>query len=159
MNSIAKTFILFQICIIQWNIPNLENMEKKFSYNQAVFGLMQLGAKADGKLQDEEKKLLVELTSEEHHLSAEEYKYVINVAKEKKDEEFSTFVYATLNTFTQEEKIKALYWLWKVIKSDDSSNNTPDNLHNTSELNVYMEALKSLSVNDDEVKAYEKLRN
>lgn len=133
-------------------------MEHKFTYNQAVFGLMLLGAKADGKLQEEEKRLLVELTSEEHHLSAEEYKYVINEAKEQSDEGFQQAIYGTLNAYSSDEKIKALFWLSQVIKSDASSNNSDDQGHNTRELAAYHHALVGLNIRDEQVKEYERSR-
>ena len=133
-------------------------MDQTFTYNQAVFGLMLLGAKADGKLQEEEKRLLVELTSEEHHLSAEEYKYVISEAKSRSDENFQSAIYNTLNAQSGEDKIKALYWLLQVIKSDTSSNNTDDQGHNTNEMEAYQKALTALSVRDEEVKNYEQSR-
>ncbi|MDX2303658.1 MAG: TerB family tellurite resistance protein [Microscillaceae bacterium] len=133
-------------------------MEHKFTYNQAVFGLMLLGAKADGKLQEEEKRLLVELTSEEHHLSAEEYKYVINEAKEQSDEGFQQAIYGTLNAYSSDEKIKALFWLSQVIKSDASSNNSDDQGHNTRELAAYHHALVGLNIQDEQVKEYERSR-
>lgn len=133
-------------------------MDLEFTYNQSVFALMLLGAKADGKLQDEEKRLLVELTSEEHHLSAEEYKFVISEAKNRTDEEFSAAVYKTLNSHDDEEKIKALYWLLQLINSDESSNDSEDNTHNINEINVYNNALQALSIRPEEVEEYEKTR-
>ncbi len=127
-----------------------------FNYNQAVFGLMLLGAKADGKLQDEEKRLLVELTSEEHHLTAEEYKFVILEAKNLADESFEQTVYNTLNAHSHFERVKALYWLEQVIDSDRSSDNTAEN--NEQESRVYDKALYALGVTKDEVKQYAKSR-
>jgi uncharacterized tellurite resistance protein B-like protein len=138
---------------------NLKKMEQKFTYNQAVFGLMLLGAKADGRLQDEEKKLLVELTSEEHHLTADEYKFVISEAKVCTDEEFSTAVYQSLENQTQADKVKALYWLLQLMKADASSNNTLDNSHNERELTVYQKALAQLKVKNEDVEEYERTRN
>jgi uncharacterized tellurite resistance protein B-like protein len=133
-------------------------MEAEFTYNQAVFGLMLLGAKADGKLQEEEKKLLVELTSEEHHLSAEEYKFVINEAKEKNDADFSAIVYKTLNAQSHEDKVKAAYWLLQLIKSDTSSNDSVDQSHNKSEYEIFNQALQVLNVKNEDVDEYEKTR-
>ncbi|MEO1654111.1 MAG: TerB family tellurite resistance protein [Bacteroidota bacterium] len=126
-------------------------MENFFSYNQAIFALMLLGAKADGRLQDEEKKLLVELTSEEHHLSAEDYKYVISKAKEMSNDSFRDLVYQTLNTYTPQERTQALYWLLQVIKSDTSSNNTDDHNHNTDEMAALGDALKALGITEGEL--------
>jgi uncharacterized tellurite resistance protein B-like protein len=134
------------------------NMANDFTYNQAVFGLMLLGAKADGKLQEEEKRLLVELTSEEHHLSAEEYKYVITEAKNRNDEDFSKSIYQTLNSFPQPERIKALYWLLQVIESDRSSDNDDSQSRNQSEWTTYNKSLAALGVKAEEVKEYEKSR-
>lgn len=125
-----------------------------FSYNQAIFALMLLGAKADGRLQDEEKKLLVELTSEEHHLSAEDYKYVISKAKEMSDPSFRDLVYETLNKYNQKERTQALYWLLQVIKSDTSSNDTDDQNHNTDEMAALSQALEALGVSDAELNQY-----
>jgi uncharacterized tellurite resistance protein B-like protein len=133
-------------------------MANDFTYNQAVFGLMLLGAKADGKLQEEEKRLLVELTSEEHHLSAEEYKYVITEAKNRNDEDFSKSIYQTLNSFPQPERIKALYWLLQVIESDRSSDNDDSQSRNQSEWTTYNKSLAALGVKAEEVKEYEKSR-
>lgn len=132
-------------------------MTSEFTYNQAVFGLMLMGAKADGKLQEEEKRLLVELTSEEHHLSAEEYKYVIIEAKNRSDEEFSKAVYQSLNSNPHSERIKAMYWLLQVIDSDHSSDEGTK-LQNSSEWQIYNKALVALSVKSEEVKEYEKSR-
>ena len=129
----------------------------KFNYNQALFGLMLLGAKADGKLQDEEKKLLVELTSEEHHLTAEEYKFVIGEAKNLQDEDFARQIYVALNQHNKSERIKALYWLLRVIDSDRSSNDMETET-NESESRVYNKALAELDVQAHEVKEYEKTR-
>ncbi|TAE08837.1 MAG: TerB family tellurite resistance protein [Bacteroidetes bacterium] len=129
----------------------------KFTYNQAVFGLMLLGAKADGKLQDEEKRLLVELTSEEHHLTAEEYKLVISEAKNLDDESFAQAVYETLNSHSPFERVKALYWLLQVINSDRSSDAT-DAENNEQESRVYNKALDALGIEIDDVKQYEKSR-
>lgn len=128
----------------------------KFTYNQAVFGLMLLGAKADGKLQDEEKRLLVELTSEEHHLSAEEYKFVILEAKNSDDEGFAQAVYHSLHTHSAFERVKALYWLSQVIDSDRSSDSSEQN--NEQESRVYHKALAALGVEADEVTQYAKSR-
>jgi uncharacterized tellurite resistance protein B-like protein len=127
-----------------------------FNYNQAVFGLMLLGAKADGKLQDEEKRLLVELTSEEHHLSAEEYKFVILEAKNLEDDAFAQAVYDTLNAHSSFERVKALYWLGQVIESDRSSDNTTEN--NEQESRVYHKALHALDVTHEDVAQYAKSR-
>jgi uncharacterized tellurite resistance protein B-like protein len=127
-----------------------------FTYNQAVFGLMLLGAKADGKLQDEEKRLLVELTSEEHHLTAEEYKLVISEAKNLDDETFAQVVYDTLNSHSPFERVKSLYWLLQVINSDRSSDSNEEN--NEQESRVYHNALAALGVDADDVKQYEKSR-
>jgi uncharacterized tellurite resistance protein B-like protein len=132
-------------------------MTSEFTYNQAVFGLMLMGAKADGKLQEEEKRLLVELTSEEHHLSAEEYKYVITEAKNRSDEEFSKAVYQTLNANPHSERVKAMYWLLQVIDSDRSSDDASKS-QNTFEWQIYNKALVALSVRAEEVKEYEKSR-
>jgi uncharacterized tellurite resistance protein B-like protein len=129
----------------------------KFTYNQAVFGLMLLGAKADGKLQDEEKRLLVELTSEEHHLTAEEYKLVISEAKNLDDESFAQAVYETLNNHSPFERVKALYWLLQVINSDRSSD-ANDAENNEQESRVYNKALEALGIEIDDVKQYEKSR-
>lgn len=134
-------------------------MDQIFTYNQAVFGLMLLGAKADGKLQEEEKRLLVELTSEEHHLSAEEYKYVISEAKSRSDDNFQDAIYSTLNAQSGANKVKALYWLLQVIKSDTSSNNTDDQTHNTNEMEAYQKALQALNVRDEEVQQYGQSRD
>jgi uncharacterized tellurite resistance protein B-like protein len=142
---------------LDWN--NKIKMEQNFTYNQAVFGLMLLGAKADGRLQDEEKKLLVELTSEEHHLTADEYKYVISEAKSRNDDEFSLLVYQTLKTQTQADKVKALYWLLQLMKADESSNNTPDKSHNERELTIYQKALLQLQVRNEEVEEYQRSRD
>lgn len=129
----------------------------KFTYNQAVFGLMLLGAKADGKLQDEEKRLLVELTSEEHHLTAEEYKFVIGEAKNNTDEDFAQAIYHTLNQQTNAERVKALYWLLQVIESDRSSDSVEEE-NNEHESRVYNKALTALGIGANEVKQYEKSR-
>lgn len=133
-------------------------MQSEFSYNQAVFGLMLLGAKADGKLQDEEKKLLVDLTSEEHPLSAEEYKYVINEAKNKTDIDFSNTVYTTLNEYNHQERIKALYWLLQLIESDVTSNDNSDSTRNEKEWSVYNRSLLALHIKAEEVGQYAKTR-
>jgi|GEM_PF-2162859 len=129
----------------------------KFTYNQAIFGLMLLGAKADGKLQDEEKRLLVELTSEEHHLTAEEYKFVIGEAKNLNDNSFAQIVYDSLNQRTHFERVKALYWLLQVINADRSSDN-PDDENNESEFRIYNQSLAELDVEANEIKQYEKSR-
>lgn len=133
-------------------------MARELNFNQAVFGLMLLGAKADGRLQDAEKKLLVELTSEEHHLTADEYKVVIGEAKGLSDAEFSDLIFKTLSQCTHLEKTKAVYWLLEVIKSDQSSNNTPDQAHNERELKTYREWLVKLGLKNEEVEAYEQSR-
>lgn len=133
-------------------------MDNHFTYNQAVFGLMLLGAKADGKLQDKEKHLLVELSSEEHHLTAEEYKYIINEAKEKNDQDFAKMVFDTLNTYSQTERTKALYWLLQLIKADTSSDHDTFG-NNQSEMKVYQHALKMLDVTAEQVVAYEQSRD
>ena len=133
-------------------------MNIEFSYNQAVFGLMLLGAKADGKLQDEEKRLLVDLTSEEHPLSAEEYKIVINEAKNKTDIDFANLVYSTLNEYSHQDKIKALYWLLRLIEADVTSNNNLDKSRNDNEWNVFNRSLVSLRVKAEEVNEYAKTR-
>ncbi len=125
----------------------------EFSYNQAVFGLMLMGAKADGVLQSEEKRLLVDLTSEEHHLTAEEYKFVITEAKKLSDDEFVEKVYATLNEHDYADRIKALYWLLKLLKSDDSSDN--DQEGNLEEMEIYRKAIIALEVTSDDVERYE----
>lgn len=126
----------------------------EFSYNQAVFGLMLMGAKADGVLQSEEKRLLVDLTSEEHHLTAEEYKFVITEAKQLSDDEFVEKVYATLNDFDQNERIKAVYWLLKLLKSDDSSDDEQEG--NSSEQEIYNKAIASLGVSTEDIERYER---
>ena len=128
-----------------------------FTYNQAIFALMLMGAKADGKLQEEEKRLLVELTSEEHHLTAEEYKFVITEAKSKPDEVFAEEIHETLNKHTYDERIKALYWLLQVIESDTSSDN-PMNSNNENEWRIYNKALETLGVKAEDVKHFEKSR-
>lgn len=130
-----------------------------FSYNQGVFGLMLMGAKADGKLQDEEKRLIVELTSEDHLLSAEEYKEVIVAAKQMSNTDFDDTVYQALENEEQKNKIKALYRLWQLINSDHSTNE--DSLsgnYNEKELSVYQNALKALEVSSEEVEAYKQER-
>ncbi len=129
----------------------------KLTYNQAVFGLMLLGAKADGKLQDEEKRLLVELTSEEHHLTAEEYKLVIGEAKRLSDEDFAESIYLTLNEQTQQERVKALYWLAQVIDADRTSDSAHDET-NEQESRVYNKALAELGIEANDVKQYERAR-
>ncbi|HAS47533.1 MAG TPA: hypothetical protein DCS93_44060 [Microscillaceae bacterium] len=125
----------------------------EFSYNQAVFGLMLMGAKADGVLQSEEKRLLVDLTSEEHHLTAEEYKFVITEAKNLSDSDFVEKVYATLNEHNYADRVKALYWLLKLLKSDDSSDN--DQEGNLDEMEIYRKAVIALGVTSDDVDRYE----
>lgn len=125
----------------------------EFSYNQAVFGLMLMGAKADGVLQSEEKRLLVDLTSEEHHLTAEEYKFVITEAKNLSDHDFVEKVYATLNEHEYAERVKALYWLLKLLKSDDSSDD--DHEGNLNEMEIYRKAVIALGVTTDDVEKYE----
>ena len=125
----------------------------EFSYNQAVFGLMLMGAKADGVLQSEEKRLLVDLTSEEHHLTAEEYKFVITEAKNLSDGDFVKKVYATLNEHNYADRVKALYWLLKLLKSDDSSDN--DQEGNLNEMEIYRKAIIALGVTSDDVDKYE----
>lgn len=125
----------------------------EFSYNQAVFGLMLMGAKADGVLQSEEKRLLVDLTSEEHHLTAEEYKFVITEAKNLSDNDFVEKVYATLNEHEYVERVKALYWLLKLLKSDDSSDD--DQEGNLNEMEIYRKAVIALGVTTDDVEKYE----
>ena len=125
----------------------------EFSYNQAVFGLMLMGAKADGVLQSEEKRLLVDLTSEEHHLTAEEYKFVITEAKNLSDGDFVEKVYATLNEHNYADRVKALYWLLKLLKSDDSSDN--DQEGNLNEMEIYRKAIIALGVTSDDVDKYE----
>ncbi|EAY32019.1 TerB family tellurite resistance protein [Microscilla marina] len=127
----------------------------EFSYNQAVFGLMLMGAKADGVLQSEEKRLLVDLTSEEHHLTAEEYKFVITQAKELSDEAFVEKVYATLNNFDYKDRVKALYWLLKLLKSDDSSDDD-DQEGNSNEQEIYNKAIVSLGISEEDVERYER---
>lgn len=126
----------------------------EFSYNQAVFGLMLMGAKADGVLQSEEKRLLVDLTSEEHHLTAEEYKFVITQAKDLSDEAFVEKVYATLNNFEYKDRVKALYWLLKLLKADDSSDD--DQEGNSNEQEIYNNAVASLGINTEDVERYER---
>ncbi|OJJ15086.1 hypothetical protein BKI52_40180 [marine bacterium AO1-C] len=126
----------------------------EFSYNQAVFGLMLMGAKADGVLQSEEKRLLVDLTSEEHHLTAEEYKFVITEAKKLSDGDFVEKVYATLNEHNYADRIKALYWLLKLLKSDDSSDN--DQEGNLNEMEIYRKAIIALGVTTEDVEGYER---
>lgn len=126
----------------------------EFSYNQAVFGLMLMGAKADGVLQSEEKRLLVDLTSEEHHLTAEEYKFVITQAKELSDEAFVEKVYATLNNFDYKDRVKALYWLLKLLKADDSSDD--DQEGNSNEQEIYNKAIISLGIAEEDVERYER---
>jgi uncharacterized tellurite resistance protein B-like protein len=126
----------------------------EFSYNQAVFGLMLMGAKADGVLQSEEKRLLVDLTSEEHHLTAEEYKFVITQAKDLSDEAFVEKVYATLNNFEYKDRVKALYWLLKLLKADDSSDD--DQEGNSNEQEIYNNAVASLGIDTEDVERYER---
>ncbi|NJL15737.1 MAG: TerB family tellurite resistance protein [Microscillaceae bacterium] len=128
-----------------------------FNYNQAVFGLLLLGAKADGKLQDEEKKLLVALTSEDHHLTADEYKQVISLAKEKSEYDFKNLVYGTLNRFPHQDRIKALYWLLQLIGSDRSTDKAQPDLSktdNAEEMEVYQRSLSVLEVNAEQVITY-----
>lgn len=126
----------------------------EFSYNQAVFGLMLMGAKADGVLQSEEKRLLVDLTSEEHHLTAEEYKFVITQAKDLSDEEFVEKVYATLNNFEYKDRVKALYWLLKLLKADDSSDD--DQEGNSNEQEIYNKAVAALGISIEDIERYER---
>lgn len=126
----------------------------EFSYNQAVFGLMLMGAKADGVLQSEEKRLLVDLTSEEHHLTAEEYKFVITQAKDLSDEEFVEKVYATLNNFEYKDRVKALYWLLKLLKADDSSDD--DQEGNSNEQEIYSKAVAALGISIEDIERYER---
>lgn len=133
-------------------------MEIELSYNQLVFGLMLIGAKADGKLQEEEKHLLVELTSEEHHLSAEDYRNVISHAKQYPDEDFEEIIFKSLNTHEKEDRVKAAYWLLQVIESDDSSNDSDDEQRNLMEWNTYQRSLKQLGVTEEEVQAYKESR-
>jgi uncharacterized tellurite resistance protein B-like protein len=133
-------------------------MAKELNFNQAVFGLMLLGAKADGRLQDAEKRLLVDLTSEEHHLTADEYKMVIGEAKNLSDAEFNDLIFKTLHQCTHQEKTKAVYWLLEVILSDQSSNNTPDLSHNEKELKIYRDWLVKLALKNEEIEAYRKSR-
>jgi uncharacterized tellurite resistance protein B-like protein len=132
-------------------------MNNLFSYNQAVFGLMLLGAKADGKLQESEKYLLVELSSEEHHLTSEEYKYIISEAKDLSDEDFAQAVYDTLNSLSEFERIKAAYWLLKLISADKSSDQEEVG-NNQSEMKVYEQSLKKLHITSEAVKKYEESR-
>lgn len=126
----------------------------ELNYNQAVFGLMLMGAKADGKLQEGEKQLIVELTSDDHHLNAEEYKYVITLARQSSDADFKNIVFSTLNKFSQLEKIKALYRMLQLIKADESSNNDPENKVNLNESSVYEMSLQALHIKAEEVEAY-----
>lgn len=133
-------------------------MDLELSYNQLVFGLMLIGAKADGKLQEEEKHLLVELTSEEHHLSAEDYRNVISHAKSYSDDEFEEIVFSRLNTHDKQARVKALYWLLQVIESDDSSNDSEDEQRNLKEWNTYQRSLTQLEVSEEEVLAYKESR-
>ncbi len=132
-------------------------MDNHFTYNQAVFGLMLLGAKADGKLQDKEKHLLVELSSEEHHLTAEEYKYIINEAKEKSDHDFAKIVFDTLNAYSEQERIKALFWLLQLIKADTSSDHETFG-NNQSEMRIFQQAIKMLNISSEQVADYEQSR-
>ncbi len=131
---------------------------ENYTFNQAMFGLMLLGARADGHLQDNEKDLLVELTSEDHHLPAEECKFVITELNQKTHEDFRALVYQSLNAHPPEERVKAAYWLLQVIKADNSSDDSDENGHNQKEMEIYRHALAGLGLQASDVDQYDQTR-
>ncbi len=135
-------------------------MEHKLTYAQAIFGLMLLGAKADGAFQSQEKELILELTSDVHPISSEEYRLVIEKMRgDNNSERFNNEIYATLNAASKEEKLEALYWLLKLINIDESSNDNNEKHTNTGEMNIYHRALANLSIHPQEVLIYEKQKS
>ncbi len=124
----------------------------EINYNQAVFGLMLLGAKADGKLQDDEKRLLVDLTSEETPLSTEEYKDIIGYARDLDINIFRHNIFEKLKDENQKNRVKAVYWLKKVLDTDTSSDVFDH--QNQEEYEFYQTALTKLNVTHEEVIVY-----
>lgn len=127
-------------------------MEKDYTYNQAILGLMLLGARADGVFQPEEKKLIVELTSGEHVLSPEEYKEVISDAKTLDYDNLRNKVFACLNQRNFKEKLEAIYWLVKLLKIDKSTDMDGEN---DNEKDALKEALAELSLDFSEILKYQ----
>ncbi len=122
------------------------------NYNQAVFGLMLLGAKADGKLQDNEKRLLVDLTSEETPLSTEEYKDIIGYARDLDIRVFQSQIFEKLKQENQKNRIKAVYWLKRVLDTDTSSD--VFSAQNQAENEFYQKVLFELDVTMEDVITY-----
>lgn len=122
------------------------------NYNQAVFGLMLLGAKADGKLQDDEKRMLVDLTSEETPLSTEEYKDIIGYARDLDIGIFRRNIFEKLKSESQRNRIKATYWLKRVLDIDTSSDIFLQ--QNPEEHKFYQFTLSELDVAHEEVLTY-----
>jgi len=131
--------------------------ETNFNYNQSILGLMLLGAKADGEFQEEEKKLIVELTSEKHVLSTEEYREVIESMKKSPSDDFAKKVYKTLHSCSFDNKLEAIYWLIKLLKVDDSTDHT-DKGH-LGERMTFQEALKELGLTDELALQYEEKKD
>ncbi|MCS6821288.1 MAG: TerB family tellurite resistance protein [Microscillaceae bacterium] len=129
------------------------SMTNFLTYNQAVFGLLLLGAKADGKLQDEEKRLIVEITSEEHHLSADEYKNVITESRVKPYDVFLEMVLNTLNTCPYSDRVRALYCLKQLIEAEDPNSSTGQSVHED-ERRLYDISLQRLKVQEKDILDY-----
>ncbi|WP_026998765.1 hypothetical protein [Eisenibacter elegans] len=126
-----------------------------FNYEQAILGLVLLGARADGVFQEDEKQLIIELTSEVHVLSPLDYRFVIEQAKARDYDRLTQQVYNALLVCTKDQRMEALYWLLKLIKVD-----TADDVDGyLGEMNTYREALDKLQIKEHEMQAYEKERD
>lgn len=129
------------------------------TYNQAILGLLIIGARADGAFQENEKKLIVFLTSDIHPISTEAYRQVIAMAREIPRERFSEQVIAVLKAGSTQERLEALYWLLKVLKSDNSSNLTAENTSNPGEVHALHLTLSYLNLKFEDLIVYESERD
>jgi hypothetical protein len=105
--------------------------------------------------QEDEKQLIIELTSEVHVLSPLDYRFVIEQAKARDYDRLTQQVYNALLVCTKDQRMEALYWLLKLIKVD-----TADDVDGyLGEMNTYREALDKLQIKEHEMQAYEKERD
>jgi len=115
-----------------------------FNYNQAIFGLLLIGAKADGVFQPEEKELIVELTTDVHEISAEEYRDIINASRELEAQVFNHLVYNVLNQQNTNDRLEAMFWLVSLMEIDQDGDNSDEQetlLHILQMLNLKKEEL------------------
>jgi len=96
-----------------------DNLDKRIQI--ATCALFLEIAHSDDNFSDEEKGLIVSLLKDEYHLSEEEVNSLIETTKQTLNKSIDIWQFTNLinQNFSDEEKIKILENIWKIIYADE----------------------------------------